>query len=274
MSPTILKVAAGSAAIVIAAFIPHAARGQSRDYTAPRNAVVNAAGAKAVRIDAAAGFLHINGKPGTSEVRITGEAISSDRRWLDQIKLIAERRGDEVFIKADMPDHDRSFWDYMRGDYNMALDLTIDVPVNLAVDVNDGSGELRILGTGAVDVNDGSGEIEIRGITGNARVHDGSGNISLRGIGGDVYVDDGSGNIDADNVTGNFTVGSDGSGNINVVGVAGTMRVDDDGSGEINVDRVGGDFVVDSKGSGTIDYQTVKGKVDIPERKYHRRRGI
>jgi hypothetical protein len=267
---TITRVA--GAAIVLAAFIPHVAR--SQDYKAPRNAVVNAAGARTVRIEAAAGFLNINGRPGTSEVRVTGEAAASSRRILDQIKLIAERRGDEIFIKADMPDQDHGFWDMVRGDYNMLLDLTIDVPVNVALQVDDGSGETKILGTGSVEINDGSGDIELRGITGNVRVHDGSGNISLRGIGGDVYVDDGSGNIDADNVTGNFTVGSDGSGNINVTGVAGTMRVDDDGSGEISVDRVGGDFIVDSKGSGSIDYQTVKGRVDIPERKNRRRGGI
>jgi hypothetical protein len=47
----------------------------------------------------------------------------------------------------------------------------------------------------------------------------------------------------------------------------------DDGSGEIHVNRVGGDFIVNEKGSGTIDYETVKGSVNIPERKRRYRRG-
>src|SRR5678815_4898346 len=123
-----LTIAGAWAAIVLAAFIPSGVRGQSRDYTAPRNATVNAAGARSIRIETGSGFLHVNGKPGTSEVRVTGEASASSRRILEQIKLTAERHGDEVLIKTEMPDQDHSFWDMVRGDYSMALDLTIDVP--------------------------------------------------------------------------------------------------------------------------------------------------
>jgi hypothetical protein len=265
------RLPAAWAAIVLAAFIPHTSHAQK--YTAPRNAVVNASGARVIRIDADAGFLRINGRTGTSEVRVTGQASSSNRRMLDEIKLQAERQGDVVYIKVIMPDENHSFWDVVRGDWERALDLTIDVPVNVPLEVADGSGDTKILGTGPVTIEDGSGDLELRGITGNVRVNDGSGNLVLAGIGGDVYVDDGSGSIDANNITGNFTVGEDGSGNIDVSGVSGTMRVDDDGSGSISVDRVGGDFIVDNKGSGGIEYQTVKGSVSIPERHRRSRRG-
>lgn len=260
--------------MILAVLIPRAAAAQnSGDFTAPRNAVVNAAGARVIRVEAGAGFLNINGRTGISEVRVHGVATASSRRLLDQIRLIAERRGDEVFIKVDVPDQNRSFWDFVHGDYRQALDLTIDVPITVPLDVADGSGEAKIKGTGAVKLSDGSGDLELSGITGNVHVTDGSGNIVIAGVDGNVDVDDGSGNIDANNVTGNFTVGTDGSGNIDVSGVSGTMRVEDDGSGEIHVNRVGGDFIVSEKGSGTIDYETVKGSVNIPERKRRSRRG-
>ena len=259
--------------VVLAVLIPGPVRGQSRgDVTSPRNAVVNAVGARTIRVEAGAGFLHINGRTGINEVRVSGVASASNRRLLDDIKLIAERRGDVVFIKMDVPEHDRSFFDFMRGDWQQSLDLTIDVPVTIPLDVADGSGELKIKGTGPVTLSDGSGDLEVSGITGNVRITDGSGNIVISGVDGDVYVDDGSGNIDASNVTGNFTVGSDGSGNIDVSGVSGTLRVEDDGSGTIHVNRVGGDFIVNEKGSGSIDYDTVKGSVNIPERKQRRSR--
>jgi hypothetical protein len=45
------------------------------------------------------------------------------------------------------------------------------------------------------------------------------------------------------------------------------MRVRNDGSGNIRVDRIAGDFVVNSDGSGNIRYTTVKGRVEIPDRK-------
>lgn len=264
---------AGRSAVVLAVLIPGVARAQAGDFTAPRNAVVNANGARTIKIEAGAGFLDIRGRPGISDVRVTGVASASDRRRLDEIRLLAEREGDVVRIKTIFPDQDHSFFRLFNGDYRQALDLTIEVPINIPLDVSDGSGETKIIGTGPITLSDGSGGIELRGITGNVRVTDGSGDIVISGIDGDVRIDDGSGNIDANNVTGNFTVGNDGSGNIDVSGVSGTMRVDDDGSGTIHVNRVGGDFIVAEKGRGSIDFETVKGKVDIPNRKRRFRRG-
>lgn len=274
MTSTTIKNVAAWTGVVLAVLIPGPVRAQnSGDVTAPRNAVVSAAGARVIRVETGAGFLNINGRTGINEVRVHGVASASSRRLLNEIRLIAERRGDIVLIKMDVPDQNRSFWDMLHGDWRQMLDLTIDVPVTVPLDVADGSGEVKIKGTGPVTLSDGSGDLELSGITGNVRITDGSGNIVVAGVDGDVNIDDGSGNIDANNVTGNFTVGSDGSGNIDVSGVSGTMRVEDDGSGTIHVNRVGGDFIVSEKGSGTIDYETVKGSVNIPERKRRSRRG-
>ena len=267
-----MRTVAGWTGVVFAVLIPSGIRADPADITSPRNAVVNAAGAREIRIEAGAGFLHVNGRTGINDVRVIGVARASNRRILDQIRLIAERRGDVVFIKAEFPD-DNSLWDLFRGNFTQALDLTIDVPISIALNVADGSGELKIKGTGPVTLTDGSGDLEVSGITGNVRITDGSGNIVVSGVQGDVYVDDGSGDIDANNVTGNFTIGDDGSGSVDVSGVGGSMRVNDKGSGSLTVNRVGGDFIVDHKGSGSIDYSTVKGSVSIPERKRRDRRG-
>ena len=86
--------------------IGSAANAQSAPYTAPRNAVVDAAGAKTVEVEAAAGSLRVEGKAGLRQVQVTGTARSSSQQVLNRIKLVAERRGDVVFIKADMPDQD------------------------------------------------------------------------------------------------------------------------------------------------------------------------
>ena len=267
-SPITIRAAVSGILIITAAFIPVRAEA-FEDYTSPRNATVDTRGARSIEIDAAAGELRVEGKPGINEVRIRGTARSSRESRLKNIKLIAERRGDAVYIKADIPDNDN--WGGWNGsDGYMALDLVIEVPTSLRLDVSDGSGEADFLNTGALDLEDGSGNIEIRGARGDVRIHDGSGNIIINGVEGAVRVSDGSGEIRANDVTGNFTVEEDGSGSIDVSGVGGTMRVESDGSGNIDVDRVAGDFVVDSDGSGSIRYATVKGEVRIPER---RRRG-
>ena len=257
------------AAFAAAPFLIASTAHAQGDYTSPRNAVVDAAGARTVEVEAAAGILRVEGKAGLRQVQVTGMARASSQQFLNQIKLIAERRGDVVFIKADIPDHE---WNSgYNGNYSAALDLVIQVPQGIDADVSDGSGEAKILNVGSLEASDGSGDFLVDGATGSVRITDGSGNLTIENVGGDVTVSDGSGDIDVRNVTGSFTVESDGSGSIYATDIRGSVIVQNDGSGEIDVNKVGRDFKVESKGSGSIDYAAVSGKVDIPERRRGRR---
>lgn len=240
----------------------------SSPYTAPRNAVVDAAGAKSIEVEASAGTLRVEGKAGLRQVQVTGTARSSSQQFLTRIKLIAERRGDVVFIKADFPDSD---WN--RGDDSGALDLVIEVPQGINAEIGDGSGDAKILNVGSVDASDGSGSISVIGAAGSVRITDGSGDLTIENVGGDVKVNDGSGDINVRNVTGSFTVDSDGSGGIYATDVRGSVVVQNDGSGSIEVNKVGKDFRVESKGSGSINYAGVSGQINIPERHRDRYRG-
>ena len=241
----------------------------AQDYTAPRNAVVDAAGARAVEVEAAAGSLRVEGKAGLRQVQVTGTARASSQQFLNQIKLIAERRGDVIFIKADIPDHN---WNSgFRDNYSASLDLVIQVPQGINAEVSDGSGEAKVLNVGSLEAADGSGDFSVDGAAGSVRITDGSGQLTIANVGGDVTVSDGSGEIEVRNVTGSFTVESDGSGGIYATDVRGSVVVEHDGSGEIEMNKVGRDFRVESKGSGSIDYSGVSGQVDVPER--HRGRG-
>jgi len=241
----------------------------STPYSAPRNAVVDAAGARSVEVEAGAGSLRVEGKAGLRQVQVTGTARSSSQQFLSQIKLIAERRGDVVFIKADIPDSERNNDD----DYAASLDLVIEVPQGINADVSDGSGDTKILNVGSLEASDGSGSFSVIGAAGSVRITDGSGDLTIENVGGDVKVNDGSGDINVRNVTGSFTVESDGSGGIYATDVHGSVVVQNDGSGSIEVNKVGKDFTVESKGSGSIDYADVSGRVDIPERRRDRHRG-
>jgi hypothetical protein len=242
--------------------IGSAARAQS-SYSAPRNAVVDASGATSVEVEAAAGSLRVEGKPGVRQVQVTGTALASSQQILNRIKLIAERRGDVVFIKADMPDDDDGSW---RDNYSAALDLVIEVPQGMNADVGDGSGEARILNVGSLEMSDGSGSLSVIGATGSVRITDGSGDLTIENVGGDVRVSDGSGDINVRNVTGSFIVESDGSGGIFATDVKGSVLVQNDGSGSIEVNKVGKDLRIENKGSGDIQYADVSGQIDIPER--------
>ncbi|HEY4733097.1 MAG TPA: hypothetical protein VIH53_00970 [Gemmatimonadaceae bacterium] len=240
---------------------------QGGGFSAPRNAVVDAGGAKSVEVDAAAGSLRVEGKAGLRQVQVTGTARASSQQILSQIRLIAERRGDLVYIKADIPDQD-----YRGGeDYNAGLDLVIEVPQGINAEISDGSGDAKIYNVGALEATDGSGDFLVEGAAGSVRVTDGSGNLTIENVTGDVRVSDGSGDVKVRNVSGSFIVESDGSGGLYATDVRGSVVIESDGSGNIDVNKVGKDFTVNSKGSGTIDYDSVTGRVDIPERHRDRR---
>ena len=259
------------AAFVAAPFLmASAAHAQwSSAYTAPRNAVVDASGARLVEVEGGAGTLRVEGKAGLRQVEVSGTARASSQHYLNQIRLIAERRGDVVFIKADIPEENWRNNDNSSG----ALDLVIQVPQGMNAEISDGSGDLKVLNVGSLEAADGSGDFSVSGAAGTVHITDGSGNLLIENVGGDVTVTDGSGDVDVRNVTGSFTVESDGSGSIYATDIRGSVIVQNDGSGEIDVNKVGRDFKVESKGSGSIDYTAVTGQVDVPDRRrgrYHR----
>lgn len=219
----------------------------AQDYDAPRSATVSATGATSVRIDARAGQLRVTGRADLTEVRVRGTARASSRDLLDDIKVEAVRNGNQVEVRALMPD----FRDW-RSNEQVMLDLVIELPATLAL-----------------DVEDTSGDITIESVNAKVRIEDSSGDIRVRDV-GDVWISDSSGGIDVRGVKGSVEIDDDSSGEIEVYDVTGSVRIGRDSSGSIDVSRVGGDFIVGSDGSGSIDYDGVKGKVDIPRKRHDR----
>jgi hypothetical protein len=204
-----------------------------------RQADADAGGATKVRVEAKAGELRIMGEEGLSEVQARGTACAKNEKTLAKVQLRAERSGDEIHVVAEVPDG----W----GD-DGRLDMELRVPASLAVEVEDGSGEIEIDNVASLRLKDGSGEIEVTGVRGSVVVEDGSGSIEILDVAGDVIIE------------------NDGSGEIVVRGVGQDVRVERDGSGSIRVEDVGGSFTVDRDGSGSIEHAGVEGEVDIPRK--------
>jgi hypothetical protein len=235
------------ATLALAVALPASVSAQ--DYDAPRNATVNASGATLLRIDARAGMLRVTGRADITEVRVRGTARASSRDLLEDIKLEATRNGNEVVIRVVMPEQRDSGWNWQA-----LLDLVIEAPATLPLDIDDTSGDMTI-----------------ESVAAKIRIEDNSGNIRVRDAGGDVWISDSSGGIDVSGVKGSVDVDEDSSGEIEIYDVTGSVHVGRDSSGSIDVSRVGGDFVVERDGSGSIEYDGVKGKVDIPQKNRHRR---
>ncbi len=251
---TSLSLAISFAAFGAIAAVPAVA--DDCDHRAPREDTLDAAGVKLIEIDAGAGFLRVEGVKG-SEVKVVGEACASSSSLLEDTQLTVRRSGDRIRVIAEIPE---SSW----GRSTARLDLDIEVPSGVAVEIDDGSGEIEVRGVASANIDDGSGEIEVSDIAGDLEIEDGSGEIDIEGVGGEVRISDGSGEIEVRSV-GSVLIEEDGSGEIDIEGVDGDVMVRSDGSGSISVRDVEGDFTVRRDGSGGIDHRAVAGRVEIPD---------
>lgn len=226
-------------------------------YTAQRNAAISAAGATKIVVVGRAGSLRVAGGAG-SDVRATGTACASESDFLQRIRLTATRSGSVVQVEAEIPE-----W-HGFGFHEARLDYEVALPDGIALEVRDGSGELRIENVGPLQVEDSSGELQVRGVHGDLSVHDSSGSMHIDDVAGNVRIVDGSGGIDVAKVAGNVVIAEDGSGSIDIHDVRRNVTIEDDGSGSVEVTDVGGDFTVGSKGSGGISTERVAGRVRLP----------
>lgn len=229
------------------------------DLTADRSATLSMAGVHTVVVTTGAGWLRIQGHAGFPNLQARGTAHASSDTLLAAIRLTVQRSGDTVFVASTAPLDTGS----VAGP--AVLDLTLDMPSDVALDVTDASGETIIHDVGPLLLaSSGSGGVEIDGVAGALGVVDGPGDLQASNVHGDVYIRDGSGAIYLASVTGSVDIPVDGAGEIQVADVTGSVHIGAKSSGEVAARDIGGDLVVDARGSGSVEYHDVKGRVAIP----------
>ena len=239
--------------------------GQDRDYCrheAQRSANIELNGARLLAVRAGSGSLKVEGKAGLNRIVVRGRACASHADLLEEIRLDTRREGGDIVVEANT--REGRGWNFDDGG-SARLDVVIEVPARMALEIDDGSGSIDLSNVGAVRIADGSGDIVANDLHGEVRIRDGSGGIRLIDVAGRVQIDDGSGEISLVNVGGAIDI-DDSSGEINIRVARNNVRISDS-SGGIDVTDVDGDFVVTDDSSGGIDYDNVKGRVDIPRRR-------
>ena len=224
--------------------------------------VLDLSDSETLAVNAVAGDLEIRAGSGDEAV-IRGTVCVSKEEWLDDVRVTTEG-GRNAVITVEVPK--TSGWSITGNSYAY-VDLELEVPARMALDVKDSSGDAEISGVAYVKVSDSSGDLEISDISGGVVVKDSSGDIELEDIQGDVTVaSDSSGDIEGDRIEGNVLIEQDSSGGIHFSGVGENFTVERDSSGDIFAEDVGGDFTVLRDGSGSIDARNVNGKVSKPEK--------
>jgi hypothetical protein len=208
-----------------------------------------AAGIANARFETGAGELDVRGRAGATEIEVIAEYHGSPRGGrdrqaiLDALKLTMEVRGRTFYLRSENRDH--SNW-YGSG----RIDLRVTVPAALDLEINDGAGDMSVVGVdGDVSIDDGSGGIDVADVGGNLKIHDGSGSIKVHNVRKGVRISDGSGSIDVTRVGGDVWI--------------------EDGSGGIEVHDVAGKLDVPQNGSGGVRYSDVRGTVNVPSRRKH-----
>jgi DUF4097 and DUF4098 domain-containing protein YvlB len=194
----------------------------------------------------------------TATVKISGIAQNMLEEFLDKHVLLSlKKRTRKAVLQSEFKNKN-----LMKADAK--IDLTVEVPKSLSVDIDDGSGSIFVTGIAKnLKIVDGSGSIEIRMTAGPISISDGSGAIDLTDITGNLEVKDGSGKINIDRVKGNVYI-VDSSGSMTIKDIDGSLTVTD-GSGSIEISDVTQNVFIKEAGSGTLEIDGVKGKVIMKE---------
>ena len=215
-------------------------------------------------ISAAAGDLEVIGVSGSSQAVIHARVCTSKEAWLEESGINTEQ-GRNAQIQVELPGTDGD-WSLFGNNYAW-MDLKIEVPQELELEIRDSSGDVFLKNIAAVNVQDSSGDIEIEKARSSVSIRDSSGDIDIDETEGDLTIEaDSSGDIYARDINGSVLIKQDSSGDIQVSHVSDDVVVERDSSGDIDASDVGGDFRVLKDGSGSISSNDVAGEVDIPEK--------
>lgn len=200
-----------------------------------------------------AGSLEIIGVEGLTQIKLVADIYSNKDSNDSKLILTLEKKANKAKLKADFEQNGFN-------NYSSYIDLKLQVPANLALDIDDGSGAILISKmTADINVKDGSGELIINGGN-NVSIDDGSGDIEVSKISGNLTIDDGSGAIKVTDIRGNIAI-DDGSGNIEVANVQSAVTITD-GSGNINVFNTKG-LTILAAGSGDVTFNKIDGPVSM-----------
>ena len=273
----------------------------AKTYGEIKELSLSSEGISEMEMECGAGFLNVKGVEGLDEIKVQADITAGNKKGdslkefiEENVELSLEKHGNRAVLISRIESSPFSFFFWENG--NNRIDLTVEVPREMNLEIKDGSGDIELKNIkgevdiddgsgsmaiadikGELEIHDGSGSIEINNVDGKTEIHDGSGNLSIKNINGDMDIRDGSGSIDITEVTGN-TIIFDGSGNIDVDKVRGDLDIDDgsgslsttdiegnvrisDGSGSININGVSKDIEITESGSGGVQFKNVKGNV-------------
>jgi DUF4097 and DUF4098 domain-containing protein YvlB len=221
---------------------------------------VSTDGVRRLRVEVPAGDVRIVGRSPGNTVRVLGRRCGSRGDVLDGLALGVGQRGGELRIKVEIPTHL-----FSRTQGTVArIDLEIEVPRELSLDLNTSLGNVELTDVGSVRLEDRLGDVRIAGVAGTLILESGPGDVRIRDVRESVRLTGGVGPIELEHVGGDVIVaGRTGRGLIrDIGGSVGIQRH----AGDLRVERVAGDLTVQRLENGEVRHHEVRGTVRLPRR--------
>lgn len=230
-------------------------KGQKANVQLSEKLELDTAGLRKFDIEAGAGDLTIRGIEGQTNIIVEASIFTTKQK---DYQLTLRKSGETAMLVAKHDSHS-GFW----VGSSPRIHLQITMPLELALTIDDGSGDISISNVmNGITIDDGSGNILVNQVAKDVVIDDGSGDIVVKNLNGNVWIDDGSGEIYVADTNGNVDI-EDGSGDLTVTQVTGVVTVDD-GSGDISINTAGGLTIIES-GSGGLAISGIKGNVSIDD---------
>lgn len=198
------------------------------------------AGVRTVRFDVHSHNLHVQASAGAGN-SIDGRACASSADLLPHLQVLQRRDGDRLVVSLEADS-------VLRQAFNSGyayLDMHAQVPDNVLVQLDVGSGDAWASGAASLSADIGSGDVEASATKGKVTAKVGSGDLTINGAGAFDLLGVGSGDVRASDIRGAASIGTI-------------------GSGDLDVRDVDGALTLQRKGSGDVRHRDVRGAVSLP----------
>jgi hypothetical protein len=219
----------------------------------PRLRVQNVSGETAIRVGEA-GQVRV-----VAHKRVKGGSADRAKRLLENVEVIIEQKGNDIFVEPHLYEQERTWLDLFRGK-RFRVDFEITVPRETAVNAQTVSGDLDLNGT--------RGPTRMESVSGDVNVADVQGPMRLKSVSGDVQCTDYVGAVEGSSVSGDVDI----RGRVRACElhtVSGDISVDLDpeaGGRESRLKTISGDVEVGLLTSSCVcDYHTASGDLECEE---------
>ncbi len=215
-----------------------------------------------LRIDTPFGKVDVTAAEGSEEIQISAHKFAwgvnkqAAEELLGKIKITLKQNGNSVTVSVDQPVE----VDILHiGPAGVAVDFTVSVPVECAVNATTSSGSVNLNGTtGEANLHSSFGDVKAENILGKTTVETSSGNATAANIRA------GEETVDAASSFGDVEVRNSEGGSLKAKSSSGEVTVEDSTfSGGADVSSSFGDVTVTGLKAGTVDARTNSGKVEL-----------